>query len=165
MSVWNDGGPGGAAGGHGGTSTPSSGGAGGVGGVGADTIAVPGGTRDLATTQCTSTTGATCPVPGDYLACLEGYCSAKLTACYYSAGVSSAAGGMCRAYANCMRACPCNSGRSSCEDACMQNYASTDPNCSTCMLDLLVCSSTYGCTIPSTCASSSGGAAGGAGGT
>ena len=163
MSVWNDGGPGGASGGN---TVVSSGGSGGSGGsiTGSGSIAVPGGTRDLATAQCTSTSGGTCPVPADYLTCLTSTCSTQLTSCYYSDGVSAAAGGACRAYANCMLACPCNAGRSNCEDGCMQNYYLTDTTCSTCMVNLLVCSSGHGCTIPSTCSTSSGGVVGGASG-
>jgi hypothetical protein len=150
MSVWNDGGPGG-------TSTPSSGGAGGGGG---GTLAVPGGTRDLATTQCTVTADGTCQVPSDSLTCLEGKCGSNLTDCYYSDGVSAAAGGRCQSYANCMLACPCDSGRSNCEATCLQKYAPTDSDCLACITSLLVCSSIYGCTPPTTCGSPSGGAGG-----
>src|SRR5450759_935407 len=139
MSTWNDGGAGGAAGGQGGQIDPSSGGAGGSAGgsPGGGSIVVPGGTRDLQTTQCTSTSGGTCAVPGSYLACLEGSCGAKLTACYYSDGVSRAAGGVCQRYANCMLASPCNSSRTNCENSCMQNYASPNPDCSACLRNLM----------------------------
>jgi hypothetical protein len=171
MSVWNDGGPAGAAGGQSGQGegghTVSPGGAGGgmVGGAsGGSSIVVPGGVRDLATTQCTSTSGGTCPVPSSYLQCLESSCGTNLTACYYSDGVSSAAGGACRSYANCMLACPCNSGRSNCETSCMQSYAMADPTCSTCMLNLLGCASTYGCNLPTSCAADVSTGVGGAAG-
>ncbi len=161
MSVWNDGGPGSAAGGRGGSSTPSSGGIGG----GAGALAVPGGTRDLATTECTATSDGSCPVPSDSLTCLEGKCGSNLTDCYYSDGVSAAAGGRCQSYANCMLACPCDDGRTNCEATCQQKYAPTNSDCLACITGLFFCSSFYGCPPPTTCASSSGGAAGGAGGT
>jgi hypothetical protein len=129
MSVWNDGGPGGAAGGSGGALVPSSGGVGGgMGGVvGTGTVAVKGGTRDVATA--------------------------------HSDGVA-ATGGECQAYANCMLQCSCDSGRSACEDTCMQSYWVTDPACSSCMLNLLTCASTNGCIPPGTCTPSSGGTSG-----
>jgi hypothetical protein len=164
MSAWNDGGPGGVTGG---STQPAVGGAGGSGGqvtIPAGSISVPGGVRDLATAQCTSTSGGTCPAPADYLSCLTTKCSGKLTFCYYSDGVSVAAGGKCRAYANCMLACPCNSGRSSCEDSCLLNYGSSDASCSTCLVDLAVCASGAGCILPSTCSSANGGVVGGTGG-
>jgi hypothetical protein len=153
MSVWNDGGPGG----QGGTVVPSSGGVGGsVGGsVGTGTIAVKGGMRDLATTQCASTSGNTCPWPASSLDCLKTKCATQLVKCYYSDGVSAAAGGDCQAYANCMLKCSCDSGRSTCEETCMQNAWLTDPTCSSCMINMLTCSSTNGCLPPTTCTLSS----------
>jgi hypothetical protein len=157
MSVWTDGGPqgegGAAAGGAGGSPV---GGAGGspVGGTsGSGTLAVPGGARDLATAQCIAASGGTCPVPADYINCLRSKCGDKVTACYFSDGVSAAAGGACKDYANCMLACPCNSGRSSCEQSCLQNYTGS-PACSQCLLYLFTCSSSNGCTLPATCAAS-----------
>ena len=155
MSVWNDGGPGGSLGGQGGQGMPSSGGAGGVPGGGS--VAVKGGTRDLATTQCTSASTGGCAVDGVYLDCLTSYCQAALVACYYSDGVSSAAGGKCRAYANCMLACPCDSGQDACQSACMENQAVTNSSCSMCLFDLYGCSAANGCNLPTACASSTGG--------
>jgi hypothetical protein len=167
MSVWPDGGVGGvggttvAHGGSGGSPAGGSGGSGGspvggaggspVGGSSGGSLAVPGGTRDLATAQCTKTTGNTCPVPGDYIGCLQSKCGSTLTSCYYSDGVSTAAGGQCKDYANCMLACPCDSKRSACEDACRQNYAMANPSCSSCLVNLAICSSTNGCALPTTC--------------
>jgi hypothetical protein len=52
-----------------------SGGAIGSGGsVSSGIVDVPGGTRDLATNLCTTTSGGTCPVSGDYIACLKSDC-------------------------------------------------------------------------------------------
>jgi len=138
----------------GGSGGQSSGGSGG-------TIRVAGGTRDLTTTQCISTSGGTCPVSTSYLACLEGNCGASITDCYYSDGISSAAGGKCQSYANCMLACPCDAGRSKCEDACQQSYVLAVPDCSTCVGNLYICANRYNCPAMTLCTSSSGGASGG----
>jgi hypothetical protein len=161
MSVWNDGGPGGAAGGSGGALVPTSGGVGGgMGGVvGTGTVAVKGGTRDVATAQCIATSGGTCPWPSESVSCFKTRCASSLVKCYYSDGVA-ATGGECQAYANCMLQCSCDSGRSACEDTCMQSYWVTDPACSSCMLNLLTCASTNGCIPPGTCTPSSGGTSG-----
>jgi hypothetical protein len=112
---------------------------------------VKGGTRDLATTQCSTTSGNTCPWPSDSLTCLKTKCASQLAKCYYSDGVSAAAGGDCQAYANCMLKCSCDSGRSACEETCMQNYWVTDPTCSSCMYSMLTCSSSNSCLPPTTC--------------
>jgi hypothetical protein len=158
MSVWNDGGPGGAFGGQGGQTVPSSGGAGGTAGAsGGGSIAVRGGTRDLATAQCTSATAPACPVDGVYLNCVQSHCGPLVTDCYYSDGVSSAAGGRCRAYANCMLGCPCDRDKYDCENQCLQDYGFTDTSCSQCLVTLFTCLTSNGCTPPATCASSSGG--------
>jgi hypothetical protein len=181
MSVWNDSGaggrqPSGGAGGQGGQGgqglggqviqyggsgggvTLSLGGSGGyiVGG----TVRVTGGTRDLATAQCVSTSGGACPVSGDYLACLEGNCPTELTTCYYSDGISKAVGGACRSYASCMLSCPCDAGKSACEDACLMNYATSDP-CATCFLNLYACVSRFNCPPQTACSSSTGAASSG----
>ncbi len=179
MSVWNDGGVvtssfvGGApgTGGQGGQAPYHTGGAGGgvtipLGGSGGGSIHVAGGARDLTTAQCTSTSDGTCPVSTDYLACLEGNCGSNLTACYYSDGFSRAAGGVCVSYANCMLACPCDAGRTNCENKCLQSYVTVDPDCSTCLFNLLACTSKYNCPPTTTCASVSGGSnSGGAAGS
>jgi hypothetical protein len=144
MSVWNDSGVGGAGGG-----------AEGSGGQSGSSISVTGGTRDLTTTQCTATTGGTCPVPDSYLSCIEANCGPDIAACYYSDGVSKAAGGLCMAFGNCMLNCPCDSGRSKCETTCTQNDGSGDPNCWPCLNKLLACSSKYNCTLPTTCTAGS----------
>jgi len=99
MSVWNDSGAGGAGGkpmtgGVGGQGAVNGGSGGGVtiplggsgGSVVSGTIRVTGGTRDLASAQCLSTSGGACPVSGSYLTCLEGNCPTNLTDCYYSDG-------------------------------------------------------------------------------
>jgi hypothetical protein len=131
--------------------TSGQGGQGGWGGQGGQnnntgSISVLGGTRDLPTTHCTSTTGdGTCPVPDGYTSCIKGKCATSLTDCYYSDGISSAVGGICRSYANCMLACPCDTGQSKCEDDCLQNYAATDPNCWTCLINFRDCSSHVDC--------------------
>ncbi len=170
MSVWNDSGAGGglpsggdggqggqglggqvvANGGSGGSVTLPLGGSGGsiVGG----TVRVTGGTRDLATAQCTSTSGGACPVSGSYLACLEGNCPTNLAKCYYSDGISKAAGGDCQSYATCMLSCPCDAGKSACEDACL-SYATSDP-CATCFLNLYACVSRFNCPPQTACSSS-----------
>jgi hypothetical protein len=115
-------------------------------------ISVPGGTRDLSTTHCTSTTGdATCPVPDGYTSCIKGKCATSLTDCYYSDGISSAVGGLCRSYANCMLACPCDTGQSKCEDDCLQKYAATNTNCWTCLINFRNCSSHVDCPPISDC--------------
>jgi hypothetical protein len=162
MSTWNDGGPGGAAGGPGGSIGPAAGGAGGqaggsTGNVTSGGVTVQGGIRDLATTECTKTTGATCPWPAVTLDCLKSNCAMPLTRCYYSDGVSAAAGGTCQAYANCMLKCPCTVARATCEDTCLNNYATTDTTCAMDLVSLWTCANTYGCTPPATCTISSGG--------
>ena len=180
MSVWNDSGAGnslgsggmpqkggaigaGGQGGKGGQITFTTGGTGGSiitaqggsgGQAGGGTVRVTGGSRDLATAQCVSTSGGSCPVSSTYLTCLESNCGTSLTTCYYSDGVSSAAGGVCRSYANCMLACSCDANRSTCESACLQNYA--NPDCSTCLYNLLACSSRYNCPTTTACMSASG---------
>jgi hypothetical protein len=162
-----------ATGGTGGSIIPAQGGSGGPSGGG--TIRVTGGIRDLATTQCISTSGGSCPVSSTYLTCLESNCGIMLNTCYYSDGVSSAAGGVCRSYANCMLACSCDASRSKCENACLENYATANPDCSTCLYNLVGCSSKYNCPTTTACMSASGddssggvpagsGAAGGSGG-
>jgi len=128
--------------------TNAQGGQGGQGGQYNNTgpISVPGGTRDLPTTHCTSTTGdGTCSIPSGYSSCIEGKCATSLTNCYYSDGISSAVGGICRSYANCVLACPCDTGQSKCEDDCLQNYAATDPNCWTCLIGFRDCSKHVNC--------------------
>lgn len=115
------------------------------------TLAVPGGTRDLATAQCTTTSGGSCAAPADYLGCLKSACAINLTTCYVSDGVATAVGGACRKYANCMLACPCNGGKPSCENTCMSDYWLTDPSCSSCLLSLGICGSSNGCILPTTC--------------
>ena len=156
MSVWNDGGQAGAAGGQGGPGgqiVPATGGAGGGGGSvsGGGTIVVPGGTRDLATTRCISASGGSCPVASNDITCLEVNCGPDLTACYYSDGVSAAAGGICQSYANCMLACKCDGSSSTCEYNCYQNHASTVPDCSNCLYKLAGCASNHGCSLLGTC--------------
>lgn len=160
MSVWNDGGPGGAPGagggglaGHGGGGV--GGGAGGSGGtLVSGTLSVPGGARDLATAQCTATSGGSCAAPADYLGCLKTSCGGNLIACYVSDGISAAVGGACQKYASCMLACPCNASKSSCENACMNDYWLPNPNCSSCLAALAICGSSYGCVAPTTCSAS-----------
>jgi hypothetical protein len=177
MSVWNDGGfvaatggagtgqggavtgqggavtgQGGAVGGQAGQTVVSNGGSGGSGGaIAGVSIQVPGGVRDLATTLCTSASGTVCPFPTDKVACLETNCGATLTKCHYSDGVSAAAGGLCQRYANCMLACPCDKGQKACEDKCTADFASTNPDCSGCIVELYTCMSKFGCTPPTTC--------------
>jgi hypothetical protein len=166
MSVWDDSGAGGdqppvgGAGGDGGQSVSHQGGS---SGGSASSISVPGGTRDLATTQCTAASGGTCPVPGSYLTCIKTSCGASLAECYSSDGISRAVGGQCMSYANCMLACPCDAGRSKCEGNCQQNFATYDPDCSSCLIGLLTCSSKFGCTFPTSCSASVSGAAGSSG--
>lgn len=175
MSVFDDSGAGGdqppigGAGGEGGQSVSHQGGTGGsvaTGGVAGgsagsgSSISVTGGTRDLATTQCTAASGGTCPVPGSYLTCIKTSCGASLAECYTSDGISRAVGGQCMSYANCMLACPCDAGRSKCEGNCQQNFATYDPDCSSCLLGLLTCSSKFGCTFPTSCAASISGSSG-----
>ncbi|MBN2573920.1 MAG: hypothetical protein JXP73_05085 [Deltaproteobacteria bacterium] len=160
MSVWNDAGPGdvapgpgGAAGGQGGNAVPAAGGAGGgAGGAsGAGSIVVPGGARDLTTAMCISSTGGTCVAPAGFASCLQANCNAKLVACYYSDGVSSAAGGVCQAYANCMLASPCDANGTNYQNDCALNYASNNFACATCLASLVSCSTTYGCGDPFAC--------------
>ncbi len=157
MSVWNDGGPGGSLGGQTVVATGGAGGAGGGSGLARGSVAVRGGTRDLATTQCTRTSGTACAVDRTYLDCLEGRCSASLTTCYSSDGISAATGGKCRAYANCMLDCPCDSGKSACENTCLDDHGYSDASCGLCLLDLYRCSDANGCVLPTTCVRSSDG--------
>ena len=167
MSTWNDGSVGstplgGGGGGQGGQVSPSNGGTGpgttvsqgGAIGQNSGSINVPGGTRDLATAQCTSTTGGTCPVSRDYIECITGKCATPVTTCYQSDGISSAIGGDCRSYANCMLGCPCNAGRGKCEDDCSQNYAASNPDCSNCLVSLYTCASRVNCPTMIACSQS-----------
>jgi hypothetical protein len=142
-----------AMGGAGGSIVPAQGGSGGPSSGG--TIRVTGGIRDLGTTQCISTSGGSCPVSSTYLTCLKSNCGSTLNTCYYSDGVASAAGGVCRSYANCMLACSCDANRSNCESAC-QDYATANPDCSTCLVNLVVCSSRYNCPTTTACMSLTG---------
>ena len=171
MSVWDDGGAGGmgdqsptgGGGGAGGKSVSSQGGAAGASAGGASSISVPGGTRDLSTTQCTTASSGTCPVPASYLSCIKTNCGASITECYASDGISRAVAGDCMSYANCMLACPCDAGRSKCESNCQQNYATYDPDCSSCLIRLLTCTSKFGCTFPTSCSARVSGSAGSSG--
>jgi hypothetical protein len=166
MSVWNDAGVGGAGGkpmtgGMGGQIVTNGGSGGAAGSIVGGTVLVTGGTRDLATTQCISTSGGACPVSSSYLTCLQYNCSTNLTACYYSDGISRAAGGVCQAYANCMLACSCDANRSSCENVCWQNDAMAIPDCFSCLISLAGCVSNYNCPPMAACASATGPASGG----
>jgi hypothetical protein len=154
---------GGSGGGYGGQPfvMGGSGGSDGSGGsVSGGVVSVPGGTRDLATAQCISTSGGTCPVSGDYLACLRSSCGANLSECYYSDGYAKAVGGDCRDYANCMLHCSCDAGRSACEDSCLQNLGLTDSVCSTCLFNLWTCTSLHNCPPMAMCSTSAYGGSG-----
>lgn len=183
MSVWNDasvrpvGGSyaaGGAGAGYGGGSggavnggmpstggVASTGGAPSTGGIATGVVYVAGGVRDLASAQCTATSGGTCPVSAAYLACLQTSCADSLTRCYYSDGIAKAVGGDCRDYANCMLGCPCDGNRSGCEDKCTQAFAFSG-SCSMCLLNLLTCTSTHTCPSMSTCPNATAGGGGSA---
>jgi hypothetical protein len=152
MSVWNDSGVGG-----GQPPAGGAGGAGGEGGAGGDgTMVVPGGERDLATAQCISTTGGGCLFSSSDLACIKGNCAQQLSACYSQPGGStSAPGGECLAYANCMLACSCDRNQLPCESNCQQKYFLMN-NCGMCIVKLGTCTSTFNC--PQTCKSSALGA-------
>jgi hypothetical protein len=160
MSVWNDGSvgggqpPAGGAGGEGGA-----GGAGGEGG-GGGTVAVPGGVRDRATAQCISTSGGACMFSSDYLACLKGNCASYLSTCYSQPGTFTTAGGSCLQFANCMLLCSCDGNKSTCEDGCMQKYASVN-NCWMCIANLNTCGNDHSCLQTSVCPASSGGSSNG----
>jgi hypothetical protein len=144
MSVWNDSGVGGNAG------QPPAGGAGGGGGDGSGTIIVAGGVRDLATAQCISTSGGGCLFSADDLACIKGNCAQELSACYSQPGIStSAAGGACLDFANCLLKCPCDRSQSTCETGC-QKYAYTN-TCGMCIVSLGTCASTHNCPQTQTC--------------
>lgn len=142
-----------------------SGGAVGAGGsVSGGVVYVPGGWRDLTTAQCMAISGGTCPVSANYTACLQSSCGANLTKCYYSDGYAKAVGGDCRDYANCMLSCPCDDGRSVCENSCLQNFGLADSLCSTCLSNLLTCTITHNCPPMTACSTSgSGGSLGQAG--
>jgi len=149
MSVRNDGAvvsaTGGITGGAGqGGEAPGQGGqTGGV--VGGDTVTVPGGTRDVATTFCTTTTGDDCAVPAEKIACGKTYCNANLIDCYSADG----SGGKCKSYATCRLACSCDvKERVKCENKCMADYGMTDPTCSECLTSLWLCSAQYKCSPP-----------------
>ena len=188
MSVWNDrdagdgvvgnpsaggaggqGGQGGhitiATGGSGGTFTSAQGGAGGQPSGG--TIGVPGGIRDVATTQCMTTSGGSCPYSSAYLACLQGNCASNLVACYSPSATSASSGaGVCLKYANCMIGCPCDGTKTNCENACLQNYATSNPDCSMCLFNLVSCASKFNCPTTASCSIMTSGSAGGStGGT
>jgi len=181
MSVWNDdagvvrtGGAvasGGAAGGYGGQPfvmggsgggysgqafvMGGSGGAIGAGGsVSSVVVYVPGGTRDLATNLCTTTSGGTCPVSGDYIACLKSDCATNLSQCYYLDGHAKAVGGDCLDYANCMLGCSCGAERSACEESCVQSFAYANSVCSDCFSNLWLCSISHYCPQKTLCPTS-----------
>ncbi len=167
MSVWNDdagvvrtGGAvasGGAAGGYGGQPfvMGGSGGAIGAGGsVSSGVVDVPGGTRDLATNLCTITSGGTCPVSGDYIACLKSDCATNLSQCYYLDGHAKVVGGDCRDYANCMLGCSCGDERSACEESCVQSFAYANSVCSNCFSNLWLCSISHDCPQRTLCPTS-----------
>jgi hypothetical protein len=150
---------GGSGGGYGGQPfvLGGSGGAAGSGGIASSGIVyVPGGTRDLATAQCTTTSGGACPVSGSYIACLRTSCASNLSACYYSDGYAKAVGGDCRDYANCMLGCSCDAKRSTCEDSCLQSFGLGDSLCSTCLFNLWSCTSTHNCPPMTACSTSNG---------
>lgn len=151
MSVWNDGGAGNSpgVGGAGGSSTNAQGGAGGQ--VGTGTISVTGGIRDVATAQCISTSGGACPLSSTDLSCLKGNCGASLTDCYSASGTSGGAAGRCLKYANCMLGCPCDAGKSNCENTCFSNDVMAIPDCSSCLINLDACASTFGCQMTPPC--------------
>lgn len=153
MSSWSDETGGQGAGGAGGWSDGGSGGRAGAGGTGGtvstggtsgDSILVRGGKRDLITAQCTATSnGGGCPVDTKLLSCLQGPCGSYLSACFQ--GTS----GPCGDYAVCMFNCPCDSGRSTCESACLSDKGLGDEKCSPKIVDLLACWSSNGCATPS----------------
>jgi hypothetical protein len=161
MSVWTDpgasgtGGVAGSGGSGGHTATGGQGGSGGVtsaistgGSAGGTTgtLAVRGGVRDVATAQCISTSsGGGCPFTAADLQCVQGPCGSNLRACYQGPS------GICADYATCMLACPCDTGRSTCENGCLQTKAMSNPDCASCALDLVSCYSKNGCVLP-TCA-------------
>jgi hypothetical protein len=122
---------------------------GGQGGSPGGTVAVPGGARDLATVQCIGPSGTIC----DYYSCLKANCGAKLQECYISDGVSAAAGGLCRDYANCMLACSCDSSGKKCEDTCQATHAPSGSVCWNCLYGLVVCSTGYNCPLSTSCMS------------
>jgi hypothetical protein len=152
MSSWNDetggqsggatGGSSGAggragAGGNGGAVTTS------TGGVSGDSIVVRGGTRDPITAQCTATSnGGGCPVDTSLLSCMQGPCGSSFSDCFQGTN------GPCGDYAACMFNCPCDSGRSTCENACLSDKGWGSETCSPKMVDLLVCWSNNGCAVP-----------------
>jgi hypothetical protein len=149
------GGAGGAMGGRGGA----------IGGQGgsAGPISVPGGARDPDTGRCIATTGSACPTSPDSIACAHGHCEGTLLECFTPTGAGSFVG-QCANYGNCMFACPCDSRKTACENACLQNYASADPDCSTCLLNLGFCMGLFGCSLTEDCTTgTSGGSAGSAG--
>jgi len=139
MSSWSDGSIPSGAGGQGGT-------VGGQGGsLGGGSVVVPGGTRDLATTQCTEATGTTCAVPVENLRCLDENCGASLAECYLSDGVSAAVGGRCQALADCVLRCPCDSDGKKCQDNCVGKHAPVNSDCGNCLYGLLSCLISSGC--------------------
>ncbi len=133
----------------------SSGGSGGA--TSGGTIAVPGGTRDVATTVCVTVTGSTCAVPADKIACAKTHCNANLVDCYNSDG-TAASGGRCKSYAVCRLACSCDAkDQAKCENKCMVDYGMTNGDCSDCLTSLYFCSAQYGCTPPTTCTTTTSG--------
>lgn len=185
MSVWNDSGVGGQAGatptggaaGHrtggttggnvGGTAGFNTGGASGMsGGAGGNlgTIAVVGGVRDLATGQCTAVSGGACMTAPSSITCAHDHCETTLRDCYYPTTTTGSFTGQCAAYGNCLLGCPCDGRKAACENGCLQNYASPNPDCSTCLLNLGVCMGLFGCSLTADCpVTSSGGVAGSVG--
>jgi hypothetical protein len=173
MSIFDDasagGGTGHGSGGSGGAATSGQGGSGGggvtipvgsggSGGSVSGLVSVRGGTRDVATAQCTTTSnGGGCPADPAFLQCLKGPCGGKLADCYQSGSA-----GLCADYAACMLTCPCEKGRSTCESDCLQNKAATSETCGPCLVNFLACWSTNGC-APAACSSTSGANTGTAG--
>jgi hypothetical protein len=139
------GGQGGAVGGQGGQAGASSQGS----------VAVRGGARDLATTQCTEASGTACAVPAENLRCLDENCAENLVDCYYSDGVSTAAGGRCQGLANCILACPCDSDAKKCQDGCVTKHAPLNSDCGNCLYGLAICVNSSGCPAMWACVVSS----------
>lgn len=158
MSVWTDdsGGAVGSAGSGTGGRVGSTTGAGGAiavqGGTGGDAsagtggsgvVTVRGGTRDVATAQCVTTgSGGGCPVDGTLLECFHGPCGSALANCFQGTT------GPCADYATCMFACPCDTGRSDCENACFNDKAVGNATCKPHIYDLISCWSAKGCSTP-----------------
>lgn len=154
-------------GGNGGVATypvVSTGGIAGQGGAPSSVFPVPGGLRDVATGQCVAASGGGCYVPSDQLTCPKTTCGSDLGQCYSTNSTGQVIGGVCRAYADCLRTSPCDASQDAYEMACLQNYGIGSTACLSCLVKLAACMSSQCPTTSTICTSGGSAGAGGSSG-